>query len=106
MNGHENNRQQDERWRRGRALWRQMVTDKRNAQVAKLYGGQHGYNRAGLLGWLYDKILRIVAAISPTTRRLDRERRTAQEMRHSRLSRSKYNPGIHQRRSFNQRRAS
>ena len=102
--GDDNRRQQADRWTRGRAFWRQMVIDKREAQVRRLTGASPA-TRTGLLGWLYHHILRVVAMVSPTTRRLERERRVAQEMRHSRLSRSKYSPGTHQRRAFNARRS-
>ena len=104
IHGDDNRRQQTDRWTRGRVLWRQIVLDKREAQIRQLTGVVPA-TRAGLFGWLYSHILRIVAAVSPTSRRLERDRRTAQEMRHSRLSRSKYQPGVHQRRQFNARRA-
>ena len=102
MNGDENVRQQAARWVRGRALYRQWVADKRDTQIRRLYG--HGpTGRTGLFGRLYAMMLRIVASFSPVTRRLERERKVAQEMRHSRLARSKYAPGLHQRRTFNRK---
>ena len=105
MNGENNRIVQADRWARGRAVWRQMVIDKREAQLLRLQGVARASGKTGLLGWLYHHILRVVALVSPTTRRLERERRTAQEMRHSRLSRSKYAPGVHQHRQFNARRS-
>ena len=105
MTGTENCIAQDARWTRGRAIYRQMVTDKREEQIRRIQGFAPK-DRAGLFGWLYSHIMRVVAAMSPTSRRIERDRRAAQEMRHSRLSRSKYQPGVHQRKQFNQRRAS
>jgi hypothetical protein len=105
ISGAANRTAQVERWVRGRAIYRQYVLDKRDAQMRRLTGAPVG-NRAGLLGWLYDRLLRIVAIVSPTSRRLEREKRVAQEQRHTAWMRSQTNPMSHQRRRVFNRKAS
>ena len=85
-----------------RAVYRRGVIAKRNAQMESLYGAPLS---GGFLSRFWQTILRFVVRMTPTVRRLERERRTAQEVKH-RFSRTKYaNPVVGRRHQMNTRRA-
>jgi len=107
VTGEENRLRQHRAWHGingARATYRRMVIAKRQAQLEALYGTAP--TDTHWLARFWSLVLRTVARATPTVIRLERERREMQEIRHARLSRSRYNPLPHQRRrATNQRKA-